>query len=78
MKKIKTTTLANITFWLGWSSVFLWPLSIIPIVTIIFGAMTLIRFHGETDKKGRGYTILGLILGIVFLIVRIMHLQNGN
>ena len=73
MKKLKTSTLVNITFWLGWASVFLWQLSIIPIVTIIFGSMTLIRFHGETDKNGRGYTILGLILGIVFLIIRLMQ-----
>jgi hypothetical protein len=73
MKKLKTSTLVNITFWLGWVSVFLWQLSIIPIVTIIFGSMTLIRFHSETDKDGRGYTILGLVLGIVFLIVRLMQ-----
>jgi hypothetical protein len=73
MKKLRTSSLVNITFWLGWASVFLWPLSIIPIVTIIFGTMALIRFHGETDKNGRGYTILGLILGIVFLVVRLMQ-----
>ncbi len=77
MKKIKISTLTNITFWGGWASVFFWQLSIIPIITIIFGVITLVRFNKETDKDGRGYAILGLVLGAVFLIVRILKQING-
>lgn len=72
MKKTKISILTNITFWGGWASVFLWPLSIIPIVTIIFGVITLMKFTKETNKEGRGYAILGLVLAVIFLIVRIM------
>jgi hypothetical protein len=77
MKKTKISTLTSITFWLGWTSVFLWPLSIVPIVTIIFGVITLIKFTKETNKDGRGYAILGLVLGIVFLVVRILYRIYG-
>ena len=72
MRKTKIAILTDITFWGGWASVFLWPLSIIPIVTIIFGVIALMKYSKETNKDGRGYAILGLVLAVIFLIVRIM------
>ncbi len=72
MKQISTPAMVNITFISGMCSIILWPLSIVPIVAIVAGIITIMRYNKLVDKDGLGYTILGLVLGVVFLIVRIM------
>ena len=70
---MKTSTLVNIAFYSGLLSIFAWPLSIIPITAMIAGFYAFLRFIEEPNKTGRPEAILGLTLGLVFLLVRIMN-----
>lgn len=67
MEKIKTNKSAIVSLCLGIASVFLWEFSIIPILAIVFGIIGLIR----NEKKWNA--IIGIVLGVVFIIVRISY-----
>ena len=56
---------------LGVASIILWEFSIIPMLAIIFGSVGL--FNGSEKKVRAG---IGIVLGVVFLLVRITHGSN--
>lgn len=58
-----------VAFTAGIASVLLWEFSLIPILAIIFGIIGLVR-----DKK-KWMAATGLVLGVIFLVVRISHGQ---
>lgn len=60
------TPTASIYF--GIASVFLWEFSIIPILAVVFGVIAII---GGTQNKWK--TLIGIALGIIFLVLRISH-----
>lgn len=61
---------ASAAFWLGLLSIILWELSAIPIIAITFGLIALIQIHKSKDN-GTFAAIIGIILGVLFLLVRI-------
>jgi len=73
--KEKKDGFATASVVLGILSIFLWEFSIIPILAIIFGIIG-IKKTLKNEKIGLSSAITGLILGILFLIVRIYNLYN--
>ncbi|MCX6723379.1 MAG: hypothetical protein NT094_04955 [Candidatus Staskawiczbacteria bacterium] len=67
IERIKTNKSAIVSLCFGIASVIFWEFSIVPIIAIIFGIIGLAR-----DEK-RLLAGIGLILGIIFLILRISH-----
>lgn len=65
--------IAKISFVLGIVSVFLWEFSIFPILAIIFGVIGITKT--KEPETGRGMAVVGIILGAVFLFVRIYQLN---
>ena len=65
--KVKANLSSFLSLCLGIVSVFLWEISIIPILAIVLGIIGLIR-----DKK-KLVAGIGLALGIIFIIVRFTH-----
>ncbi len=53
------------SLWTGIASIFLWGFSIVPILAIIFGITGIVR------KEDSWKATVGILLGIVFLIVRV-------
>ncbi|MFA5061953.1 MAG: DUF4190 domain-containing protein [Patescibacteria group bacterium] len=68
---IKNDKIAVASFVLGIISIFLWELSIFPLLALILGIVGIVR----TNKSGAGMwmAITGTVLGILFLIVRLNH-----
>lgn len=58
----------DIAFWLGLASIFLWEFSLVPILAVVFGGIGLTK---SNDKALSSLT--GIILGLIFLVVRIWH-----
>ena len=66
--KNKTGTIAGI---LAIASIFLWEFSIVPIAAICLGVYSLINIDSpDAPKSG---AILGIVGGIMYLAVRIIH-----
>ncbi len=63
--------IAKISFILGIVSVFLWEFSIFPILTIILGIIGVTKT--KEPETGRWMAVVGIILGTIYLIVRINH-----
>lgn len=70
---MKKTTAATLSFWLGLGSIFLWEFSLIPLLAIGFGIWS-------RDKEQNPYNdggLVGIGLGIIFLIVKIVTITNA-
>jgi len=60
------------SFALGLIAIPLWAFSIFPLLALVFGVISLSRTkHGDS---GRWMAITGLVLGIVYSMIRISHL----
>ena len=66
--KVKAHWSSVVSLGLGIASIFLWEFSIIPILAIGFGILAAFR-----TKNNEWQMWVGIILGLVFLVVRISH-----
>ncbi len=73
IKKDKSAVASQV---LGILSVFLWEFSIFPILAIVFGIIGIVNTN-KNKTDGVGLAITGLVLGIIFLIVRIASQSNS-
>ncbi len=69
-KEQKNDGLAVTALVFGLLSIFTWEFSIVPILAIIFGAFGIYRTSKE-KKSGMTMAIWGVVLGVIFLIVRV-------
>lgn len=60
---------SNASFWLGIISIFLWDFSIIPVLAIVFGGVSL----KEEGSNWKAWT--GLVLGALFIIVKVYNIK---
>jgi cyclophilin family peptidyl-prolyl cis-trans isomerase/phage shock protein PspC (stress-responsive transcriptional regulator) len=70
--KSNSDRIATIGLCLGIASIFLWEFSIIPILAIILGVVSLIR------RKTKWKAIVGIVLGLIFFAVRINQGIDGG
>ncbi len=65
----KENLMSSAGLWLGIASVFLFEFSIVPILAIIFSVIGI--YNGIKNGKQNWQAWIGLLLGIVYLVVRI-------
>ncbi len=66
-----TTLLSNASLALGVLSIFLWEFSIFPLGAIICGIAGIYTKESDTPVAK---AVFGIILGAIFLVVRVAHL----
>ena len=65
----KENLISSLGLWLGIASVFLFEFSIVPMLAIIFSVIGI--YNGIKSGKQNWQAWAGLLLGIVYLVVRI-------
>lgn len=58
------------SIWLGGLSVFLWDFSIIPVLAIVFGSVSL----KEEGSNWRAW--VGIVLGVLYIMTKAYHLSK--
>lgn len=68
--KVQKHMVATFSLVLGILSIFLWEFSIFPIPALILGVIGITKAE---EEDGKGFSIAGVVLGAVFLLVRLSH-----
>ena len=71
----KKNKLSTVGLWLGLASILFWEIGIIPLLAIVFSSIALYKV-GEYHGDGRIKAIVGLVLGILYMISNAY--QNGH
>lgn len=72
----KRNGMCTTSFVLGLLSIFIGFIYILPILSIIFGIIGISKFDNE-HQKSKWMGVVGLILGIAYLMVYVINLSQG-
>lgn len=75
--KKKSNGMCTASFVLGLISIFLNIIYVIPILSIIFGIIGISKIDNKKEKN-KWMGIVGLILGVLYLMVYVINATQGN